>query len=177
MGWGQILVPWRTSQRYPLYCTHTPWRRMGILLWLNYHHYFSYLTAFLVSVFLPSLISNYLCLLFGTLGMPRRLKLFSTNKKWGKWKGFCTQEDPAGSRSVSSSFLWYCSVLRGTRVGQERERSFLIERLIIISSEEFSFRETPFQEKAQTPDSWVSPNTKVAYSQFGFRHVLLILVW
>lgn len=109
--------------------------------------------------------------------MPRRLKLFSTNKKWGKWKGFCTQEDPAGSRSVSSSFLWYCSVLRGTRVGQERERSFLIERLIIISSEEFSFRETPFQEKAQTPDSWVSPNTKVAYSQFGFRHVLLILVW
>ena len=30
---------------------------------------------------------------------------------------------------------------------------FLIERLIIISSEEFSFRETPFQEKAQTADT------------------------
>ena len=38
--------------------------------------------------------------------------------------------------------------------GRTREGvKFLIERLIIISSEEFRFRETPFQEKAQTADT------------------------
>ena len=68
---------------------------------------------------LTSLISNCLSLLFGTQGRPRRLKPFSTNKKW---RGFCTQEGPTGCCLVSiPHFLWYSSTLRWTGVRQERE--------------------------------------------------------
>ena len=42
---------------------------------------------------LSSLIVNFLCLLFGTQGRPRRLKL-SINKKQGTQRDFCTWEGP-----------------------------------------------------------------------------------
>lgn len=68
---------------------------MTLFLPLNYC-YFSCLTAFpLFLHFLMSLIISYLSLLFGTLGGPRRPKvfflfcflLFKTNKKQETWRG------------------------------------------------------------------------------------------
>ena len=50
---------------------------------------------------LTSVINNCRSLLFGAKGRPRRLKPFSTNRKQGTHRGFCTQEGPAGSCSVS----------------------------------------------------------------------------
>ena len=65
-------------------------------------HYFLSLTASPFSLHsLTSLLSNCMSLLFGTQGRTRKLKPFSTNKKLGAQRDFCTQADPAGPCSAS----------------------------------------------------------------------------
>ena len=72
----------RTTQSYVSDCC----------VYLMRRNWDSAFPLFLYSI--TSLISNCFGLLFGTLGRPTRLKSFSTNKKWGTKRGFCTQEDP-----------------------------------------------------------------------------------
>ena len=68
---------------------------------LNY----SFLIAFpLFLHFFISLISNCLSLLFGTQGRPRKLKPF-LQRAMRDQRGFCTQEGPIGSCSITSSSL------------------------------------------------------------------------
>lgn len=63
---------------------------------------------------------------------------------------------PGGPCRVPLDFILFSLVLESPerKKGRTREgATFLTERLIIISSEEFSFRETPFHEKAQTANT------------------------
>ena len=91
------------------------------------YHYFSYFTVFpLFLCPLTSLISNYLSLLFGTQGRPRRLKSFSANKNQETWRGFCTWEGPEGSCSVSKSGIKILNHIKGIR---NVTYSFIITKL------------------------------------------------
>ena len=98
-------------------------RKLHPAPWLHY----CFLTAFpLFLHFLSPLISNYLNLPFGTQW--GGWNLFPTNKKWGAWKGFWTWEIPTGSCSISvPRFLWYSSVLRGTKV-LDKKRNNIFDR-------------------------------------------------
>ena len=73
----------KTTQRYGSDVSYIPWggtRSPAAVLWLNCclsYYYFSCWTAFpLFLHFLTSLIIDYLTMLFGTRGRPRRLKFF-----------------------------------------------------------------------------------------------------
>ena len=105
-------APIRCLAWEPPYAVIIPWKgNKTFLLWLKYclsYHYTSWLACF--SLFLDSvtsLISNYLSLLLGIRGRPRRLKPFSMNKKQGPWQGFCTWEVLAGSCSFFQSPLFF----------------------------------------------------------------------
>lgn len=99
----ECLSSYRTNQRcvsddvYPLR------RNQDSVLLLSYYHYFfnSFFGLFLHS--LSFLLRKCMSLLFDAQGRPRRLKPFPTSKKQGTWRGFCSQEGPAGSCPVSAS--------------------------------------------------------------------------
>ena len=130
-GWGVLFFLQNNSKVCIRLLCISLGEELGLLLSLNY----CFLTAFPLFLHsLTSLISDCLRLLFGTQGRPRRPKPFSRNKKGGggKQRGFCTQEGPRGSCSVSVlPPLWYSSILRRTG-GRTRKRiKFWVERLII----------------------------------------------
>ena len=88
-GWG-FLVSAENSKICTDCCTYQLRRNQDSVLWTestNFclrHHYFPCSTAPPLSLHpLTSLISNCWRLFFGTPRRPKRLKLFSTNKKWG----------------------------------------------------------------------------------------------
>ena len=99
-------------------------QKLGLCFVTDYclnDHFFSCLNVF--PSFLhsfTSLISNSFVPALWNSGRYRKLKAFSANKKQATKRGFYTQESPAGSCSVSiSPFLWYSSVLKGTRVNKK----------------------------------------------------------
>ena len=107
-------------------------------------------TIFLIAfpVFLHSLtflISNCLNLLFGIQERSRRLKPFSTNKKWGRLRGFYTWEGPIGSCLVSISPLSLILLNLEGNWEQDKKENKVWDRLIINSAGEFSFMGIQFQ--------------------------------
>ena len=88
-GWG-FLASAENSKICTDRCTYQLRRNQDSVLWTEStnlclrHHYFPCSTAPPLSLHpLTSLISNCWSLFFGTPRRPKRLKLFSTNKKWG----------------------------------------------------------------------------------------------
>ena len=92
-----------------------------------------------------SLISNCLNLLFGIQERSRRLKPFSTNKKWGRLRGFYTWEGPIGSCLVSISPLSLILLNLEGNWEQDKKENKVWDRLIINSAGEFSFMGIQFQ--------------------------------
>ena len=71
--------------------------------------------------------------------------LFPTNKKWGSWKGFCTQEDPTPFHSPLFSDTpqsW------GEHYGTRKEIKFWIERSIIDLLGELGFTGTQIKQSS-----------------------------
>ena len=92
----------------------------------NRSHYFSCLTAF--PLFLHSLvfiISNCLCLLFGTQGKPGRLKPFSINTEMGNTEGaFVPRRARRNLLCFSTSFSLILLNLEGQRSKQTPSAGF-----------------------------------------------------
>ena len=143
-GWGTLAPSEQLKDMYQIILythththTHTHMyisleEELGLCL-LNY----CFLTAFALFLHsLTSLISNCLNLLFGSQGRPRRLKPFSTNKKWR------TQRVLLG---FNPPFALILLNPEGNRCQTRKGIKFGIERLIINSAEELSFRGTLFQ--------------------------------
>ena len=120
---------------------------------LNYclsSHYFSCLTAFLLFLHsLPSLIVNFLCLLFGTWGRSRRLKFFLQTRSGGHG-GVLSLGRPS---RVLLSFNPPSSLIplnpEGNRDGTRKGIKFWIERLITNLVGELGFRGTQFHKQSQ----------------------------
>ena len=124
-SWVRVLVPAEELKYMNQIVMYFPWgRAQTLFLSLNY----SFLTGFFLHS-LTSLISNCLNLPFGTQGRARRLKPFSTNKKHGMWKGFCTWEGPAEFTQFQSPAFFdtpQVKVLRG--MGQDKKENKVLGR-------------------------------------------------
>ena len=76
---------------------------------------------------ITSLINNCFSLLFGTLGRPRRQKSYSTNKKWGPKRGFCTQE---GLNKVLLSFNALNNAIREPKDSKKTTKVCLLKAVV-----------------------------------------------
>ena len=137
--WVSVLVSAEQLKDMHQIVMYIPWGELGLCFIAELFAFPLFLHS------LTSLMSNPLSLLFGTQGRPRRLKPFSTNKKWGTGRSFCTWESPAGSCSVSNPpFSLILPNSEGNRGGTRKGIKFWIERLIINLAGKLSFRGTPF---------------------------------
>ena len=105
----------RTTQSYASDCCVCPMRR----------NWGSAFPLFLHCI--TSLINNCFSLLFGTLGRPRRQKSYSTNKKWGPKRGFCTQE---GLNKVLLSFNALNNAIREQKDSKKTTKVCLLKAVV-----------------------------------------------
>ena len=93
-----------------------------------------------------------------------RWSLFPTNKKWGSWKSFCTQEDPT---PFHFPLFFDTPQSWGEHYGTRKEIKFWIERSIIDLLGELGFTGTQIKQSS----SAVSNHEQLHGQQaLGFPH-------